>query len=127
VAAGEDAARVSKGQLLEGVEENLFGLRGGVLGGAVHADFEDVHRIALAEQTHGLADGLEFRREENSAVFVKQESVGPAGEGDGLAGAEFESLLETGGALIVAEAGGGVYFLECVVALGCGISAAAER
>jgi hypothetical protein len=39
-----------------------FGLGGSALGGAVHADFEGVHRTALAEPGQGLADDLEFRR-----------------------------------------------------------------
>ena len=132
-AAGEDAAGAGNGHLLEGVEENLFGLRRGALGGAVHADFEVVYRVALAEQAHGLADRLEFRREQYADGFVIQESVGFASERDGLAGADFERLLETGNNLVVAEAGGvmvlesRVRFLERFAKLGCGTSAGAER
>lgn len=132
VAAGEDMAGVGKGHLLEGVEENLFGLGRGALGGAVHADFEVVHGIAFAEQAHGLADGLKFRGKKDANGFVIQESVGLAGERDGFAGGEFEGLLEAGNDPVVAEGGGVMGIGRCVgllaifVELGCGTGAEGE-
>jgi hypothetical protein len=106
IAAAEDVAGIAKCHFLERFEKYLFGLRRRAFGGAVHADFEFVHRVALPDQAHSLADRLEFRGQQDANGFVIQEPVRLASDGDGLAGGEFQSLLQSGNDVVVGGDGG---------------------
>jgi len=101
--AGEDAAGVVEGHLFEGGEKDWLGLGGGLLGGAVHADFQVVDLFALAQQAHALAEGLDVGWQENTDVFVLEESVVLASKTYGLGGADLEGLFESGDDFFVAE------------------------
>ena len=133
VAASEDAAGVAKRHFLEGIEKNLFGLRRGAFGGAIHADFEIVHRVALANHPHSLAHGLQFGGEQDANGFVIQESIWFARERDGLARGEFQRLLESGDDLVVGRAGsflvlsGRICWLAIFGELSCGIGTEEDR
>src|ERR1700676_705893 len=135
IPAGENVPGVAKSHFLDGVEKNLFGLRRGALGGAVHSDFEIVHGVPLANQAHSLPYGLEFGRKQDANGFVIQESVGFARERDGLAAGEFERLLKSGDDLVVVSAvAGGIIVLAsrfCRLAifdeLRCGTVAKKDR
>jgi hypothetical protein len=52
---------LAKGHLLQGSEEDWFSLGDGLLGSAVHADFEFVHFRAHAQHAQTFTDGFEFR------------------------------------------------------------------
>ena len=114
IVAGEDVAGVVESHLLERGEKNLLGLGSGLLGGAVHADFEFVHFLPMPSMRMPLPTVWSLRRKQDPDGFVFQESVGLAGERDSFAGADLESLLQPGDDFVVAEAGG-VAVLERVV------------
>lgn len=99
----EHLVRIAEHQVLEGIVKNLFGLRSSAFSGTVHADFEIVDSIALAEQSHGFAEGLKFGGKQNADGFVIEESIRASGERNGFVGAQFESLLESGDDLRVTE------------------------
>src|ERR1700731_4319000 len=133
VAASEDIAGVPKRHFLEGIEKNLFGLRGGALGGAVHADFKIVHRVALANQAHRLAHRLEFGGKQDANGFVKQKPIWLALKRDRLADGEFWRLLESGNDLVLSAAGSFLVLSDriCWLAifreLSCGTGAEEDR
>lgn len=93
VVAGEDLARIVEGHLSERSYEDRLRLGRGLLGGAIHADFEIVDLISHAEHPHPFADGLKLGRKQDSDRFVPEESVVPAGESYGLGCADFERLF----------------------------------
>jgi hypothetical protein len=102
----EDLAGVTEGHALDRADEYLLGLGRGLLGSAVHPDFQFVDLRPLAQHTHPLAHGLQFRGQQDLDGLVLQEAVGFAGKGNGPAGAHLQRFFEAGGDFVVAEARG---------------------
>lgn len=105
VVAGEDVAGIVESHFSEGRDKDLFGLRRGLLGGAVHADFEIIDGLAHAESAHFFANAFESGREKDFDGFVLEETIGLADGGDSAAGADLKRLLEAGDDFVVAESG----------------------
>jgi hypothetical protein len=104
VVAGEDLARVVKSHLSQGSYEDRFRLGRGLLGGAIHADFEIVDLISHAEHPHAFADGLKLGRKQDADGFVPEESVVPAGQSYGFGCAHFERFFQSSNDFFVAKA-----------------------
>ena len=62
IVSGEDVAGVVEGHLLQGSQEDLFGLGSGLFGGSIHSDFKFVHFAAQPDETQASADRLQPRR-----------------------------------------------------------------
>ncbi len=94
VPAVQDLPRVVEAHLPDRVEEDLFGLRGRALGGAVHAQHELVDLGAVAYGAQAGLEGLDALGHQDLDRLVAEVAVGLAGEAHRLAGGHLEGLLQ---------------------------------
>ena len=132
VAARQDLAGIIDCHFLQGREKDLFGQGRGMLGGAIHANFQLVDFRAHAQHAHAASNRFELRRQQDLDGLILQKAIGPTCQSHALSRADLQRLLEAGNDLVVAETGrvavrkGVARFLEDVVELGRGVIAAAE-